>query len=331
MNKHYENIHRYDFLTKEIIEEEYLINGLSDAQIAQKFNMPSKTVVWRKRKKFGIQNRNPAKSNKHAVKNRQFNITKEKAIKLLEDGQTYEEIATYMGCSIIVAKRRFRELGLTNCQDHVAHYEYWDVELTDSQKQLLIGSILGDGTIARQGAYSCSHSVKQADYHKHKREALASIHSGKFQHATHKAQGVNGEHHESLHFTTGCNEFCSKLRQIYYPSGKKIFPYSFLMEQMNAEALAYWYMDDGTACWDDRYKSGSSGAMLITLGYTGNEQLSMQKLLSNKFKLASKLVYREDKNGYVQKFPTTETPKLFDLIRPYIVPSMMYKIMEIPK
>lgn len=326
MNQHYENIHRYDFLSKEILQQEYTVNGLSDQQIAEKFKMPSKTVVWRKRKKFGIQNHNPAKSNKHAAKNRKFTITRAKAIKLLEDGQTYEEIAKYMGCSIVVVKRRFRELGLTNCQDHAKHYEYWDVELSHSQKQLIIGSVLGDGTIARQGAYSCSHSTKQADYHKHKRGALASIHSGKFQHAIHKAQGADGECHESLHFTTGCNKFCAELRRIYYPQGKKIFPYTFLMEQMTAEALAYWYMDDGTACWDDRYKSGSSGAQIITLGYTRKEQFAMQALLSAKFDLCSKLVYREEKDGYIQEFPTIETPKLFTLVRPYVIPSMMYKI-----
>lgn len=318
MNQHYENIHRYDFLTKEILEQEYTINGLSDQQIADKFEMPSKAVVWRKRKKFGIQNRNPAKSNRHAIKNRQFNITKEKAVKLLEDGQTYEKIAAYMGCSIIVAKRRFRELGLTNCQDHVAHYEYWDVKLTDFQKQLLIGSVLGDGTIARQGAYSCSHSSKQADYHKHKMEVLASIHSGKFQHAIHKAQGKNGEHHESLHFTTGCNEFCSKLRQIYYPSGKKIFPHSFLIEQMAVEALAYWYMDDGSY--------NGSNARLCTYGWDYENQLSIQALMKELFDLKTQVKRRKAERDYYQMLSSAETPKLFALIRPYIIPSMMYKI-----
>jgi len=326
MNKHYENIHRYDFLTKEILEQEYVVSGLSDAQIAKKFDMPSKAVVWRKRKKFGIENRHPAKSNKHATKNRKFNITKEKAIKLLEDGTTYEEIAVYMNCSVGVAKRRFRELGLTNCQDHAKHYGFWHVELTNSQKQLLIGSVLGDGTIARQGAYSCSHSIKQTVYHKHKRDALASIHSGKFQHATHKAQGVDGEHHESLHFTTGCNKFCTELRKIYYPSGKKIFPHTFLMKNMTVEALAYWYMDDGTARWDSRYVSNSSGSQIITLGYSNEEQHLMRQLFEEKFNLQSKIIYRKEKKGYVQTFPTTETPKLFSLIRPYIIPSMLYKV-----
>ena len=54
MNEHYKAIHRYDFLTKEILEEEYCEHGLSDQQIATKYNMPSKTVIWRKRKKEGL-------------------------------------------------------------------------------------------------------------------------------------------------------------------------------------------------------------------------------------------------------------------------------------
>ena len=57
INKHYEAIHRYDFLTKDLLEEEYIKNGLTDKQIAEKYKMPSKTVVWRKRKNFGIENK----------------------------------------------------------------------------------------------------------------------------------------------------------------------------------------------------------------------------------------------------------------------------------
>jgi len=318
MNQHYENIHRYDFLTKDILEEEYVVNGLSDAQIAKKFGMPSKAVVWRKRKKFGIENRYTAKSNKHAIKNRKFNVTKDKAIQLLSDGETFEEIAAYMKCSVMVAKRRFRELGLTKCQDHAEHYLFWDVDLTISQKQMVIGSVLGDGTITKHGAYSCSHSVKQAEYHEHKRTVLSYIHSGKFQHAVHKARGVDGEHHESLHFTTGCNSFCAKLREIYYPNGEKVFPYVYLMNNITDESLAYWYMDDGSF--------NGSNAILCTYGYTDEEQLLMQKLLQIKFGVNSLIKQRKTKQDFYQSFDYLETPKFFDLIRPHIIPSMLYKV-----
>jgi hypothetical protein len=320
VNQNYKNIHRYDFLTKEILEEEYVSNGLSDAQIAKKFNMPSKAVVWRKRKKFGIANKYAAKSNRHAVKNRKYNITRKKATQLLEDGETYTEIAAYMDCSVIVAKRRFQELGLTSRQDHAEKYTYWEVELTGSQKQMIIGSVLGDGTIARHGAYSCSHSIKQADYHKHKRDVLSSIHAGKFQHAIHKAQGVDGEHHESLHFTTGCNKFCSELRRIYYPNDKKVFPYSFLIEQMMAEAMAYWYMDDGSIRPDKKT------SLIHSYGYSCLDNILIKELIHEKFGLVTVIHWDSGSNGYYHYFSTTETPKLFALIRPYIIPSMMYKI-----
>lgn len=320
MNKHYDNIHRYDFLNREILEQEYTINGLSDQQIADKFKMPSKTVVWRKRKKFGIKNRTPGKSNVNAVKNRRFNITKPEAIKFLEDGKGYKEIAKHMGCSIIVAKRRFKELGLTKSQDHSEQYAYWNVELSNSQKQLLIGSVLGDGSIAKHGAYSCSHGTKQKGYHRHKTEVLSTIHSGKVQHATHKAQGTDGKHFESLHFTTGCNEFCSGLREIYYPAGKKIFPLKFLMEHMKKEALAYWYMDDGSIRSDKRT------SLLHTYGYSCLNNILMKELFAVKFGLATSLHWDKSSNGYFHYFSTAETPKLFTLIRPYIIPSMLYKI-----
>lgn len=319
MNKHYEYIHRYDFLTKELLEEDYVTNGLSDQQIADKYHMPSKTVVWRKRKKFGIENKYAAKSNKHANSNRKFTIGKKTAEKMLADDMSFSQIATAIGCSLVVAKRRFKELGLCKTQHHTQKYQYWDVELTESQKQMIIGSTLGDGTIPKHGAYSCSHSSKQFDYLKHKMDVLASIHSDKIQHAVHKACGADGKPYESDHFTTGCNKFCKDLYSTYYPQRKKIFPYDFLIKHMSVEALAYWYMDDGG------YKSKST-SVLCTYGFTVLEQLLIQNLLGAKFNLLSQIKYRKARDDYYQHFTTTETPKLFNLIEPHMIESMKYKI-----
>ncbi len=320
MNKHYENIHRYDFLTKEILEEEYTKNGLSDQQIADKFKMPSKTVVWRKRKKFGILNRYAAKSNKHAKKNRKFSVGPKKAETMLAAGMTFSQIAAELGCSVMVAKRRFKELGLCRIQEHAEKYGYWEVELTESQKQFIIGSTLGDGTLTKRGSYSCSHSVEQKEYHEHKRHILSSIHSGKFQHAVHKASSVDGKHFESYHFTTGVNKFLKSLYGVYYSPGRKIFPYTFLMENITSESLAYWYMDDGS------YNINKGAAQLCTYGYTVLEQILIKDLLLKKFGIHSKIYYRKKRDDYYQYFYLVETLKLFDLIRPWVIPSMMYKV-----
>jgi len=69
----------YSFLTEELLTKEYIKNKLTDNQIAKKYNVKSKTTVWRRRKFLNIQNSFQNKSNQNARKNRQFNISKDDA------------------------------------------------------------------------------------------------------------------------------------------------------------------------------------------------------------------------------------------------------------
>jgi len=161
INKHHENVHKHDFITKKLLEEEYLNNNLSDKEIAKKYNINSKSIVWRYRKKFGIKNKHKNKENKGRAKI--FTILIEEA-KILRDNHTFKEIAEIMGCSKIVAKRRFAEMGLCKKQNHTEKYKYLETALTSEQRDLIIGSTLGDDTIAKHGAFSFTHSVKQKEY-----------------------------------------------------------------------------------------------------------------------------------------------------------------------
>ena len=316
VNKHYEAVHKYDFLTKELLQQEYVGNDLTDKQIAEKHGVSSKAIIWRKRKNFGIENKYINKSNQHAKKNRKFSISKEEAEQLLDEEKTFEEIAEKMKCSVIVAKRRFKELGLCRKQQQVGHYKFYDINLSFLQKQMVMGSVLGDGTITVSGAYSCSHSTKQLEYFNYKREVFKNLHSDKVHRYAHKYDNFNTVP-ESVHFTSGCNKYLYKLRDIYYPNGKKIFPYQYLMENMDEEGLSFWYCDDG----------GMSGnnAKLFTYGYSFNEQELFQSFFMEKFKLRVN-IHGNKNNKQTLYFPIKDTHKFFALIRPYIIPSMRYKI-----
>lgn len=317
-NKHYEVVHRYDFLTKELLEQEYVINGLTDREIADKYNMPSKVVVWRKRKKFGILNRLPGKSNTNAKKNRKYSISYDDAKQMLDDRKLFSEIAEMMGCSIIVAKRRFKELGLCVEQEQTGHYAYYDTVLSPSQKQLLIGSTLGDGTITVSGAYSCSHSKKQLDYFNNKMAVLSNICSGKKQSNSQFFEKTGTTTH-AIHFTTGCNKYCYHLRNIFYPNDIKIVPFDFLMENLEAQGLAYWYMDDGGY--------GLKSSILSTCSFKYEENKMLQKLFWEKFKI--KFNINGNKDGrWILRCPTNSTPAFISLIRPYILPIFRYKLGE---
>jgi len=324
MNKHYEAVHRYDFLTKELLQEEYVGNSLTDRQIAEKYGMPSKTVVWRKRKKFGIENKYKNKSNQHATTNRKFSISKEEAEALLEEGKTFKMIASQMGCSIMVAKRRFKELGLCEKQQQTSSYEYYGVELTDFQKQMIMGSVLGDGTITKSGAYSCSHSIKQKEYFDHKRQVLYNLHSNCSQRYIHSYAYLKKDA-ESIHFTTGCNKYLYEMRKIFYPEGKKVFPYNYLVDNMTEEGLAYWYCDDGS--FDQGY------CYFHTYGYGYEEQEKIQMILKNKFSISTSIRKKNEEWRHIDKrnylsMDRKNSNLFIDLIRPHIIPSMLYKIGE---
>lgn len=323
MNKNYEAIHRYDFLTHDLLVEEYIKNGLTDREIAEKYNMPSKVVVWRKRKKFGIENRTPSKSNKNARKNRKFNISKEEAEKLKKEGKTFKEIAAYMGCSEIVAKRRFKEFGLSKEEVQVENFYYYHVNLSEGQKQFLIGSTLGDGYLTKHNAYFCSHSTKQSEYIHYKMEVLSSIHSGSY----HYVDGTDpqGNPTKGMCFTTGCNRYIVKLRKKFYPNdGKKIFPYELCRKHLREEGLGYWYMDDGS--WHKR----KYNSRLHVEGFEKEEIEKMVKFFATKYNLDARIhkKTRRDKQQYNLTFTRESTDRFVELVRPYLIPSMMYKIGE---
>ena len=324
MNKNYEAIHRYDFLTKDLLIEEYVREGLTDRQIAEKYNMPSKVVVWRKRKHFGIENKSPGKSNKNATKNRKFTITKPEAQNLLNQGKKFEEIAAYMGCSIIVAKRRFKELGLSRECKQVKNFSFYNIQLSYDQKQLLIGSLLGDGYATKHNAFYCIHSTKQADYFFHKIEILSNIHSG----SLHYVNGIDpqGNPTKSIRFTTGCNRFIVKLRKTYYIDSKKIFPYEFLMKNLDAKGIAYWYMDDG--CWHKKDKY----VRIYINGFLEKDAKLVVKFFGDKFKIASKIHYagtgKDGEKQFYLRFPKKESEKFVELVKDHMLECMKYKIGE---
>jgi transposase len=324
MNKHFQNLHRNDFLSEDLLTEEYTNNGLSDRKIAQKYGTTHNSVR-RKRNLFGIPNKYTKKSNKNGSKNRKFSITKEEAQALKDEGKTTQEIASIMGCSRAVAYRRLKELDLCKTKTSTPPYLFYEVELTYIQKQLIIGSVLGDGTISTQSSYSCSHSVKYADYHKHKRDMLSSIHSGKYQIEVHKSKGKDGKNYQSIHFTTGTNKYCNYLRDIFYPNGIKVFPYVLISEYLGIEGLAYWYMDDGATHWNINNYGATCNARLLTYAFSYDQQLAIQKVLMEKFEILSNIKHDKMK-GYFQAFSATQSNHLISLIIPYFIPSMMYKI-----
>ncbi len=315
-NKLYELIHRYDVLDKTTLSLHYIDERLTDREIGLLYGC-SKKVVWEKRKKFNIPNRFAGKSNSNASKNRKFSITAEDAQKYSDQNLTYEQIANHLGCSSIVVKRRYKELCLTSSQIHLPKFHFSQEIISDEQKEVIIGTLMGDSQITASGAISCVHSIKQVEYLLHKKSLIANICNDKIWKT--KGTAPNGKDTEGRVFTSGTHPYLVGLRKIFYPNCQKIVPLEFLKNHLTPRALAYWYQDDGSI-------TTSGSARFHTEGFTIEDHFKIQNIFAELFDFDVRL--HKVKGGYGVNccFTRESSLKLFDLIRPHIQPYFRYKL-----
>ena len=116
--------------------------------------------------------------------------------------------------------------------------------------------------------------------------------------------------------TTEVNVAFNKFRDEWYIPTKEV-PDS--ITDLGALGLAIWYMDDGTIHYP-------SGAYLNTNGFNHESQIKLVNVLKDNFDVEAHIHKNENKEilFIVQK----DRDKFFDIIRPYIIGSLKYKIGE---
>jgi len=315
----------YAFLTKELLEKEYIENKLTDREIASKYNIGSKATVWKRRQFYKITNSHQNKSNQNAVKNRKFIVSKEDALRWQQEGKTYDEMAEMVGCSRMVLYRRIKELGVvTECPEEMKKLR-WHEKLPDIQIKFILGDLLGDPNITPWGMYQCNHSYKQKSFIEDKRDILLNIMAPSFNFREHIANNhQNGKQYRCYYLRTMGNEFLKEIYEKFYIDKIKIFPYEYLMSSIfDTYSLAMWYMGDGSI-------SGKS-AKIHTYGFGYNGNLDIAKFLNNKFGLVVKIAQSQqavrsvDKCYYIT-LNVVESNKLSQLISPHILPHFQYKL-----
>ena len=315
----------HGILTRSLLHEEYIVNRLSDSQIAAKYGIGSKATVWRRRKFHDVANRYVAKSNRNASVNRTVVISAEDAIKMLSEGKTHQEIAGVVGASRMSVFRRLQELGLTTVKKHSQNKLRWHEDLTDKQIVFLLGTLLGDGSLAKGGLFVCNHCAKQKTYISHKMDVIKTILPPNYELAPISGTATKGGCiHHGFQIKTQQNKNLKEMHSIFYPNGTKIFPYEYLSSSsFNEKSLAYWYMDDGS-------RNGNS-AILSTYGFGFAGNAKILAFLKEKFGLIGTLIEdkgksrSEDARHFI-RFSTDEAVKFFTIVSPYIAYGMEYKI-----
>lgn len=194
------------------------------------------------------------------------------------------------------------------------------IKLNQQQKEILIGLILGDGHLETQNQgrtfrLKVEHSLNQKEYvdwlYEHFKDLVLTSPQVKL-------QTVAGQPRQKYWFSTIS---CGPLRfyaQQFYPNGKKLVP-RIIGKLLTPLSLAVWFMDDGSL------KSSAHRARIINTQCFDDESLKrLQDVLFTKFNVQTTL--RKQKEGNQIYIPSSEIEKFIALVKPYVIPSMEYKI-----
>ncbi len=187
--------------------------------------------------------------------------------------------------------------------------------LTQLQHEVLVGSLLGDGTLRRQGHRNAlleiNHCYAQRAYVDWKYKVFASI-----SHSLPKRRLGNGQR-IAYRFTTRSMSVLTKYHDWFYRMTKKIIPKDI---ELSALGLAVWYMDDGS-------KSRSS-CYLNTQQFQFADQERLIRLLWKTFHIEGRL--NRDKQYYRIRVTTDGTRILHRFVEPFVLPCFRYKLCHDP-
>ena len=184
--------------------------------------------------------------------------------------------------------------------------------LTQQQRSLIIGTILGDGYLRifkgrRNALLEINHSFSQKKYVDWKYQILKDVSGSPPQ----ERQG-NGQRIAYRFYSKQLPELTSLYRQFYIGSYKRI-PDSLSLDPFS---LAVWFMDDGS-------RSRECDVYLNTQQFKEGDQVRLILALK---KLGLSARMNRDKIYYRLRFLKKSIPRLHNLISEFVIPEMKYKL-----
>lgn len=201
-------------------------------------------------------------------------------------------------------------------------------KITKESRNLLIGLLIGDGTISNNNVFKLAHSKEQKDYLEWKIKQL-------------KDNGIRNNGLKTYVSSKGYNKgkevyytqlniipFIKVLRRIVYKPFKKLGNRK-LLNRLSAREIAIWYMDDGHINYR-RTNNKVHGFYIKIATCLPKEEL---QIIIDYFKEVWDIqfyMFHEGKkeNSYSLCCGTKEGIKFINIVKPYVeqIPSMKHKI-----
>jgi len=189
-------------------------------------------------------------------------------------------------------------------------------------REMLFGSLFGDAgvylsTKSRHYHLMICHSPKQKEYMEWKESYLKPLSTG-IKQATHYHR-IRKKEYTTLTLRTTNHSYFTRLRKIFYPYGKKMIRRK-LLNKLTPLGLATWFMDDGTTGINNR---NYPQLFISTCSFSQEEnQIIKNYFLEN---LGIDIGIHGGKYPRLY-FNKPNAIKLIQIMKPYIIPSMEYKL-----
>ena len=221
------------------------------------------------------------------------------------------------------------------------------MKLTEKDKSILIGLLLGDGYIDDKGRIYVEHGEKQKEYCIYKAKLLHSVCGGKDVKVheyvrNHSILKDKKQFKESTFVTYSFKKQSQSfipIRQILYDSNRKKHISEEILPYLTVEAIALWWMDDGCLTKKYTYQNGEKkhcGYILRLCTYLPKEQNEIiQKFFRENYQMEWNVVKADgakDDSQWMLRCGSIEGRKFLDIIRDYViknVPSLSYKVINI--
>lgn len=181
--------------------------------------------------------------------------------------------------------------------------------LTEKQQQIIVGCLLGDGTMRRKAnaLLEINHCLKQKEL-----VDWIYVNLKQFVGTKPKAHKGNGSR-IAYRFTTRSLPMLTCFYKKFFLNKKKRIPTDLVLTPLS---MAIWFMDDGS-------KSRSS-VYLNTQQFSLREQNLLQKLLYKQWGIETTL--NKDKRYYRIRIKVKSIERFISLIKPYLLQEFYYKI-----
>lgn len=202
-------------------------------------------------------------------------------------------------------------------------------KLNKSQKQLLLGLLIGDGTITNHPDFKMDHSKEQEEYLNWKKSLLDTEglkHSEIKEYTQKVGYNVGGK---VIRLRVSTNSTIKAIRKAIYKPNKTIT--IKWLNWFSAREVAIWYMDDGHI---NVNTSKQRASIQHTIKIATCTDLETTKIIIEYFQEKWRVKFRpfpEGKNTYsIASSSEIDCLNFVKIVKPYIeqVPSLLYKIRD---